>query len=208
MRLEKYIPIIKFIGDFLGEEAEVILYNAIEGKVEFIHNSLNPEIQINSPIQDIEKQLIEQKVYETEDSIMNYRAFSADRKKLRSASHFIKDKENKLIGVITINYKVDELIELRSILNRLISGSDQLQKKTVDYYESFDLSFKDMMYHTIQDVLSKYKVPPERLSQEEKIDLIRTLDEKGIFLLKGSVAELAKILNSSEASVYRYINKI
>ncbi|MEH7388541.1 helix-turn-helix domain-containing protein, partial [Bacillus sp. JJ1521] len=132
----------------------------------------------------------------------------SERNKLRSASYFIKNSEDELIGILTINYKVDELIELRSTLNRLISGSEQFTFKGENFYESFNLSFEDLMNNTIQDALKKYNVPPDRLSHDEKLDLIRTLDEKGTFLLKGSVAELAKVLQTSETSIYRYINKL
>lgn len=206
--LNSFSPILKFIADFLGDDAEVILYDTTKDMVVFIQHSFNPDIGVGSPIPNMERKFIKQKVYEEEDSIVNYRAFSSDRRKLRSATHFIKDPEGELIGILTINYKVDELIELRSVLNRLISGQETIQYKGEDFYESFDLSFEDLMNKTIQDVLAKFNVAPDRLSQEEKIELIRSLDKKGIFLIKGSVTEVSKVLNTSETSIYRYINKL
>ncbi|MFJ5621663.1 transcriptional regulator [Peribacillus loiseleuriae] len=206
--LVSYIPMIKFFARFLGTDAEVILYDTKKEMVVLIENPYNSEIGVGSTIPDLEKKFLKQELYKEEESIVNYRAFSSDRKKLRSATHFIKNENSELIGMLTINYKVDELIELRSLLNRIISGSEPIQYKGENFYESFNLSFEDLMNNTIQEALTNFKVPPERLSHDEKMELIQMLDEKGTFLLKGSIAELAKILHTSETSIYRYISKL
>ncbi|KMY51014.1 helix-turn-helix transcriptional regulator [Peribacillus loiseleuriae] len=206
--LESYIPMIKFFARFLGTDAEVIVYDTNKEEVVLIENPFNPEMGVGSEIPDLEKKFLKQELYKEEESIVNYRAFSSERKKLRSATHFIKNANRELIGMLTINYKVDELIELRSVLNRIISGSEPIQYKGENFYESFNLSFEDLMNNTIQEALTNFHVPPERLSHDEKMELIRMLDEKGTFLLKGSIAELAKILHTSETSIYRYISKL
>jgi predicted transcriptional regulator YheO len=206
--LDSYIPMIQFFAQFLGSDTEVILYDTNEEKAVFVMNSFNPEFSVGSPMPEMEKKFISNGLYKEEESVINYRAFSSDRKKLRSATHFIRNVKQDLIGVLTINYKVDELIELRSLLNRLISGADPIQYKGENFYESFNLTFEDLMNNTIQETLTNFNVSPQRLSHDEKMELIRMLDEKGVFLMKGSITELAKILHTSETSIYRYINKL
>ena len=51
-------------------------------------------------------------------------------------------------------------------------------------------------------------VPVERLTQDEKMEIMAALNRKGVFLLKGSVSYVAKELHSSEASIYRYLGKL
>jgi predicted transcriptional regulator YheO len=206
--IESYFPMVKFFSQFLGSDAEVILYDINKMEIALIENAFNPETVVGSPIPDMEKRFMEKEIYVEEESMVNYRAFSHARNKLRTATHFIKNNNGQLIGMLTINYKVDELLELRSLLNRMISGSEPFQYKTDHFYESYNLSFEDLMTKTITEALKNYNVPPERLSHEEKLELIRVLDEKGIFLMKGSISELAKILQTSETSVYRYISKL
>ncbi|GGP07723.1 helix-turn-helix transcriptional regulator [Oceanobacillus neutriphilus] len=205
--LNTYIPFIEFMGKSLGSDAEIILYDAQKSQVAYVYNARNENVSVGSPMPSIEKRFLEQGIYEKESAIINYRAFSADHSKLRSSTYFIKGNDGELAGIVTINFKVDELIELRSLINRLINGTETTEHAE-DYYESFDLSFEDLMHKTIQEVMNKTEVPPERMSTEEKIELIRALDEKGLFLLKGSVAELSKVMNASETSIYRYISKL
>ena len=49
---------------------------------------------------------------------------------------------------------------------------------------------------------------PTRLSYQEKMEMVHSLDEKGIFLVKGAIAELAAALKTTETSIYRYLNKL
>ncbi|MBS4208759.1 helix-turn-helix domain-containing protein [Bacillus sp. FJAT-50079] len=207
-QLQSYIPLIDFIGRFLGTDAEIILYDMKTKKAVYVKHSFTDETKVGMDLPSIERKFIKEQVFNETDSLLNYRALSSERKKLRSATHFIKNEEGELMGVLTINLKVDELIELRDIINRLISGSEKTAQTDQYIFENFELSFEDMMNNTIQEALTKFNLPPDRLSHHEKMELIRMLDEKGTFLIKGSVTELAKILNTTETTVYRYINKL
>ena len=60
----------------------------------------------------------------------------------------------------------------------------------------------------VSEVVSNYPVPVERLTQDEKMEIMAALNRKGVFLLKGSVSYVAKELHSSEASIYRYLGKL
>ena len=51
-------------------------------------------------------------------------------------------------------------------------------------------------------------ISPARLKQEERMTVIHTLQEKGVFLIKGAVPEVAQALSCSEATIYRYLSKL
>ena len=46
------------------------------------------------------------------------------------------------------------------------------------------------------------------MTTDEKTQIMKALDECGIFNIRGSVQEVAKKLQMSEPSIYRYIKKI
>ncbi len=46
------------------------------------------------------------------------------------------------------------------------------------------------------------------MKRHEKIELIRFMDEKGIFLMKGSVEKVASLLGISKVTVYSYLDEI
>ena len=45
-------------------------------------------------------------------------------------------------------------------------------------------------------------------SAEEKIRIVESLHHAGIFYMKGAVSEVAAQLGSSEATIYRYLNRM
>ena len=62
--------------------------------------------------------------------------------------------------------------------------------------------------NAIREELDRYGVEPTRLSYQEKMEVVRSLDEKGIFLVKGAITELAAALKTTEVTIYRYISKL
>ena len=67
---------------------------------------------------------------------------------------------------------------------------------------------EEVVYGICNQVLSEATVPVDRLSQDEKIAIVEKLDGKGVFLFKGAVALVAGRLQTSEATIYRYLSKI
>ena len=65
-----------------------------------------------------------------------------------------------------------------------------------------------MALDAIHHELERLGVSAERLTSDERLQIITALEESGIFLLKGSVKDVAVGLRCSQASVYRYLAQI
>jgi predicted transcriptional regulator YheO len=74
--------------------------------------------------------------------------------------------------------------------------------------ENFFENQKDIVDSVFKEFYKEKQIPTERLTQEEKMELIEKLESKGIFKLKGSISQIADKLMVSEASVYRYRSKL
>ena len=48
----------------------------------------------------------------------------------------------------------------------------------------------------------------EGMSRDQKIDLIRFMNEKGLFLIKGAADKVAERMNISKVTVYSYLDEI
>ena len=96
------------------------------------------------------------------------------------------------------------MLETRDYLNTLIdpvlaSSSEYVVSDTFarDLQELLDLSVKKFLKeNNITDV--------ESLSQDEKLELIETVEKRGLFQIRGAVQQLADLLNVSRASIYNY----
>lgn len=74
--------------------------------------------------------------------------------------------------------------------------------------EHFNDSVTSAAYGVVQDVLNEDGIPVDRLTQTEKIRIVSQLEQRGVFRLKGAVEHVSKALQSSPASIYRYLTKV
>ena len=209
-QLEAILPLMHFFGEMLGPDAEIILYDVDDRVVYQVLNPMDDEMVPGSEMRSLERNFIDSKIYEKEEFIVNYRALSRSRHKLKSATFFLKNNpERQLRGMITVNINVDRLVELRDALNVMISGYRPYEASANSpFYNNFEVSVEGLVSTAIQDELDRFGVEPTPLSYQEKMGMVHSLDEKGIFLVKGAIAELAAALKTTETSIYRYLNKL
>ena len=85
---------------------------------------------------------------------------------------------------------------------------EKMETDEVQAPENLSRSIEEVAREAISEVLSTQNVSIEYLKQQDKLNIIEVLYLKGIFLLKGAVVEIAKALEMSEASVYRYVQMV
>ena len=74
--------------------------------------------------------------------------------------------------------------------------------------DSIGTSMEEVADLILKKITKENSIPLDRLTKDEKINVVKALDDKGIFMLKGSVPYVAKLLYSSEATIYRYLNDL
>lgn len=209
VNIDRYLPLTKFIAELMGPDAEVILYSIDTREVYHAINPMDEEMVVGSEMRSLERSFLEDRRYDREDFVVNYRALSKRKNKLKSATLFLRDDNRRLAAMLTVNMNVDRLVEMRDMLNIMVSGQRPYDNQQgAPFYNSFDVSVEGMVTGTIQEELARYNVAPTRLSQQEKLEIVRTLDQKGIFLVKGAISELAAMLQTTETTIYRYLNKL
>ena len=207
--LDRYIPVTEFIAEMMGPDTEVILYSVTDRSVYYVINPMDEEMVVGSGLRSLERRFLENRLYDHESFVVNYRALSKHRNKLKSATLFLRGDNRQLIAMLTVNANVDRLVELRDMLNEMVSGHRPYDNQHgTSFYNSFEVSVEGIVSTTIRKELDKDKVPPDRLSQQEKIEIVRCLDQQGIFLVKGAIVEVAKSLQTTETTIYRYLNKL
>jgi len=214
--LAHYVPLVEFLGKALGPDYEVALHDLSGGIYSYsivaIANGFNTGRTVGSPITGKALEFITDKVYETEDYRVNYTGRVSSNTVTRSSTMFIKDENEKLLGMLCINYntarlndavnRIFELFQLHPIAKAAPQEDEALppHDPTAEYFTS--------SIETLISSMLNVSTPRERLTQEEKIDIVRGLNQKGIFQIKGAVSEVAAQLCTSEASIYRYLGKI
>lgn len=210
--IERYKPLLHFLSLYLGAKTELLLCDT--QKVLYIENPLDGSRTAGMALGEMEQSFIASGHCHDVPYTVNYRAMTPRGERLRSATMFLRDAAGALIGLLTINTQVEQLLGVREVIDRLINGNEfgvnqpEQAAKPQQYYETLSMSVIEMSNSIIDRCIQRFGVPAERLTAEEKLMVVRELDACGTFLIKGSVSEVAKRLFSSEATIYRYLQQI
>ena len=176
--------------------------------------------EIGAPLTNVALSILMDRSYETQDYRLHYSGVSASGKQLRSCTMFIK-QNGRLIGMLCINFDDSRYLTLsRQILH--LCHPDHFARQLVQSEESggtpplssphrpetFRNSTEAVALDAIHHELNRLGISAERLTSDERLQIISALEESGIFLLKGSVKDVAAGLRCSQASVYRYLAQI
>lgn len=208
--LERYVPLVAFLGEILGSDTEVVLQDCGERQcIAAIANGAVTGRRVGSPLTDLSLKIITEGSWKTEPYITCYGGQSRTGHKLQCSTFFIKE-DGQLHGLLCINRDVTVPEQLLASLEHYLCIGSHMAAgdRGGKYAESFAPSIRDMVEETMEECLGKdYAVLAPRLKQDEKVMIIRKLEERQVFLLKGAVSEVADVMGCSEASVYRYLAK-
>ena len=214
VKLAQYTALVKFLGAALGPDYEIVLHD-INGKDQSVAAIANGRISgrnVGAPLTDKALRFIADKTYQDQDFLCNYTGRSKDERTLRASTMFIKDDGGRLIGMLCINFDPSRYQKASQDILKLCGLDGEIFLEDTHLHPAGEVeNFSDSISEVTDTVLKRYLkdgIPPERLTQEEKMAIVKQLEERGIFLLKGAVNEVATRLHCSAASIYRYLGKI
>ena len=220
--LGHYIRLTEFLGHTLGPDYEVALHDLTDKNrsIVAIANSHVSGREVGAPLTNMALKILMDKSYEKQDYITHYRGVSAEGRTLRSYTLFIKHN-GKLIGMLCINFDdsryhaVSESILHLCHPDQFVDTNFQVDETRISdtpyalpAVEQFHNSSGGVAEDAVLRELKRLGLSPVRLTPEERLQIIHTLESDGIFLLKGAVKSVADILQCSQASVYRYLSQI
>ena len=209
--LRQYKVLVEFLGKALGPDYEVVLQTiGPEGSgIAAIANGRVSGRGVGSPVTSTALKMIMRRQYTDQDYSLNYTGMLSNGKAIRSSTMFIKD-QGRLVGMLCINFDDSRFHELSDAPLRVIHPDDYLQRglPVSEGTEFFQSDVNTMMQELFEEATASLQVPPDRLNQEERLQIITQLYDRGMFQLKGAVPFVMEKLGCSQASIYRYLSKV
>ena len=89
----------------------------------------------------------------------------------------------------------------------LLKKHYNLEEADNEMQEILDVPIASLLHKMVADEIKATGIQPARMTSEEKAKVIQNLMNAGVHNMKGAVIEIAKELQISEPTVYRYIKK-
>ncbi len=206
--LAAYVPVAKMLVQTFGEDCEVVLHDLQdpEHSVVYVENGSVTGRKIGQSFDQLVKQVILSEKLQ-DDYAANY-YFRANGRLIRSSTLLIRDAGGALAGALCINIdtsRITRQIEfLQSFLPAPFAGQEDGEKENGG--ENAPQHVSQMIENLIGNILAN--CDPRSLSREDRLKKIKFMDEKGVFLMKGSVDMVAGKMGVSSVTVYSYLDAI
>ncbi|WP_148358825.1 helix-turn-helix transcriptional regulator [Peribacillus simplex] len=204
--LESFIPIAKSTAKMFGPNCEVVIHDLTnpQESVMFTVNNHVTGREIGQSFDHLVKTVLQSEDFK-DDYLAGYTFVTEDKRTIRSSTSLIRDSKQKVIGAFCINFDVEALNQMQQFMNTFLSTQVEVQENETKSDDDIE-NVEGIVDQLIQQIIQNSVHPV--MKRHEKIELIRFMDEKGIFLMKGSVEKVASLLGISKVTVYSYLDEI
>lgn len=210
--LERHFAIADYIGSINGPNCEVLVHDLSSLKNSIVH-IVNGEVtgrSVGGTITNFALETLQKNEPADDAFIVNYLGTTKKNSKiLRSSTYYIRNEENKVIGLLCVNIDITDLLRVQESINNMVMMKDIFPPANANSLkENFDMTVDELVDGIIQSVILESGIKLVDSTQDEKRELIRKIYEKGVFKFKGTVNTLATMLEVSTQSIYRYVKDI
>lgn len=204
--LESFIPLAKSTAKMFGPNCEVIIHDLTnpQSSVMFTINNHVTGREVGQSFDHLVKTVLQSEDFK-EDYLAGYTFITEDHRTIRSSTSLIRDSKQKVIGAFCINFNVEALNQMQQFMDTFLSPQVEVQENETKSNNDVE-NVEGIVDQLIQQIIQNSVHPV--MKRHEKIELIRFMDEKGIFLMKGSVEKVASMLGISKVTVYSYLDEI
>ena len=197
--------LVYFLSAALGDNCEIALHDLTSKDQEIVAISNNPISgrEVGAKLSNLSLHYLEEKQYLNHDYVMNYKTVGNDGKLMRAATYFIKEEGREMpVGMLCINVNISDLEYLTSTIKKILGIKEEkdIEFKMDNPVEILSSPLDEMIDMYIKECLEKMGFPSyflaERLNVDEKIKVVKYLQEKGTFKVKGAIVLVAEKLSS------------
>lgn len=201
--IERYFPIADLIAGTFGKECEVAVHD-LENPEQSVVYVVNGNVTGRARGQSFDhliKNVLLSKDFK-EDRLINYTFETTEGKKIRSSSLLIRDENKKVIGMICINYDTTRYLYMEESLKAFFGqGQEEAAQKEGKPDQDVMAIIDDLIMKIIGTDDAK------NLNRKRCVELVKFMDEKGIFLVKGAMDKVAELMGVSRITVYSYLDE-
>lgn len=130
----------------------------------------------------------------------SYLTKTKDGRILKSTTIYIRNDEQKIIGVFSINYDITELIMIENAIKPLVSVESEEKASPIPQ------NVTDLLNDLIEESTRQVGKPVPLMTREDKIKAIKFLNDRGALLITKAGDKISKHFGISKYTLYSYID--
>jgi predicted transcriptional regulator YheO len=193
---KQFFPIGEAIATLLHPYAEVVLHDLRTGRIVRVWNSFT-ERQAG----DLSNLNEAKAAFPRDRQVLGpYDKALASQGRTKSITAAMRDEHNELTGFLCINLDVTLIDNAAAVLTAFASSE---MKRPEPIYRN---DMKQHISYLVRDYSLRVNRPVDKLTKEQRGELVAIIDREGLFQARNSVLLVATAMKISRASVYNLLN--
>ncbi len=204
--IESLKQIADGITNTFGSNCEVAIHdlkNVTHSLVYITGNVTNR--QLGSPVTDAVIKEIVNHGNDVKDKYA-FKSITDDGREIKSTTIFIRNEQGEVIAAFCINFDVTDYLNALQALEMFAGIKPDKESKPIS--EKLAFSVDNTIETLFEEAVKEVGKRPATMTTDEKINLVRILERKGIFQIKGVINQVALQLGVTNFTVYNYLKKI
>jgi predicted transcriptional regulator YheO len=198
--IEELKPVTRAIVDLFGPNCEALIHDLtdLEHSIVWIEGNLTNR-KIGGSMTEVGLiQLKEHKDEEIHNNISN----NEDGKVIKSTSVIFRNKKGENLVSLSINLDITPFRNIEHVLHG-ITRPNTSEEYTDHFSDDINEILDAIIYEGEQEIGKS--IPA--MTREEKVSLVKKIDERGAFQIKKAAPLIAKRLGVTRYTVYNYLNE-
>lgn len=195
----------KGVAELFGSNCEVTVHDltkGYEGTIVAIENGHVTGRHVGDDASELVLQAIKDKENPVEDHYC-YLARTKEGRMIKSSSIYVRDENNKPIGLFGLNYDITDLIMAQNALNAAVSVEKNQEPDKIGIITTNVSDLLDQLLVEADEYIAK---PVAMMTKEDKTRAIQFLSDRGAFLIKKAGDKVTKHYDISKYTLYNYMD--
>lgn len=132
-----------------------------------------------------------------------------DGRILKSSTLYIRDDNDKVAYIFSINYDITTLLAIENTLHGLIQTEpeENAGEKSGNTPQTITHNVTELLDLLIEQAIAKVGKPVALMNKDDKIAVVQYLNNAGAFLITKSGDKVSSLLGISKFTLYSYMDK-
>lgn len=210
--LDSLRSIVPLLAQVIGANCEVVLhdFSRLPNSIVAIGGDLT-----HRAVGDTINPFALERIREGADrDLINYQVELDDGRILRSSTIFVRTADGVAEGCLCVNLDVSDLIKMRSVIDAMMVSAGGVDDVVLDtptvlsVHETFPKTVEEVMAETVTQAIANVGVEPGLMHKRHKMEVVRLLEARGLFLVRDAVDFVAQELHVTRFTIYNYLNEL
>jgi predicted transcriptional regulator YheO len=212
---ERICNTLKQLADLMtkmfGQNCEVAIYDLASEPMELVYITGNvTKREPGTPVSDVVAKYLIQEGHEVRDRHC-FLTLTDKGSEIKSSTAYLRNSKGDVVAAFCINFNTTDHHNAIQLLKTFVNGNnidDSSVRPRSHRAEKLSFSIDHTVDAMFEQAIGEIGKRPASMGTDEKIRLVKILEDKGAFQIKGVVNQIALRLGVSNFTIYNYLKKI